>query len=59
MKFAFTCNLCKKEVKRGDHYSLMIFKKEDEVIANCDKQENDVCKQCIGKVLRKIESMRK
>ena len=59
MKFKFTCELCKKEVKRGDKFYIDLFQRDDDTSATGVDGADEVCKKCADKLERKIESMRK
>ena len=58
MKFKFTCELCKKEVKRGDHFNLDLWVQDDENSSTGEECVDDMCKQCANKIIKKIKSMR-
>lgn len=59
MNFKFDCGICKKEVKRGEKFRIEVDCYEDDAHLNGEISEDDVCKQCLIKIERKIESMRK
>jgi hypothetical protein len=59
MKFKFTCELCKKQVKRGRKFNLDVFEKDDEVTATGHECADAICKSCINKLTKKINSLRK
>ena len=59
MKFQFTCELCKKEVKRGRKFKLDMFEAEDQVISHGHECADAICTSCANKLSNKMISMRK
>jgi len=59
MKFKFTCELCKKEVKRGRRFNFDIFEAETNTTSNGHVCADDICTSCANKLTNKINSMRK
>ena len=59
MKFKFTCELCNKEVKRGDKFHVDLFQRDDETSSTGVDGADEMCKQCAGKLERKMDSIRK
>jgi len=59
MKFEFTCELCKKEVKRVDHFNLELWSKDDDSSSSGVEFVDDCCRQCSNKIIHKINKMRK
>tara|TARA_R110000782_G_scaffold117446_1_gene207845 strand:- start:23 stop:259 length:237 start_codon:yes stop_codon:yes gene_type:complete len=58
-KFKFTCGLCKKDVKRGDKFSVDMFESDDDTSSTGFECEDEICKQCATKIQNKINSLRK
>ena len=58
----FTCDLCKKEVKRGDKFRLEIdqYDTEDKMsdLSGYASEEN-ICRRCTARIMLKIRSLRK
>jgi len=59
MKFKFTCELCKKEVKRGRKFKVDIFESDDEITATGHECADEICLSCTSKLTNKINSLRK
>lgn len=59
MNFKFTCELCKKEVKRGEKFRFEADCYDSENSLTGEISEDGICKQCLMKIERKIDSMRK
>ena len=59
MKFKFTCELCQKEVKRGNQYAIDVFEKEDPISSSGVICLTEVCESCSDKIITEIESLRK
>lgn len=55
----FTCELCKKEVKRGNVFNVDIMEMLDETYGQGFACEDGICRACAVKIEKKIESLRK
>ena len=55
----FTCELCKKEVKRGNKFNVEIVEMLDESYGQGFGGEDGICRQCATKIENKIKSLRK
>lgn len=55
----FTCELCKKEVKRGSKFNVDITEMIDETYGQGFGGEDGICHQCAKKIEKKIYSLRK
>lgn len=59
MNFKFTCELCKKEVKRGKKFSVESTDWIDDSSGTGGFDVEDVCNSCHDRIDNKINSMRK
>ena len=59
MKFEFECELCKKQVKRGDKFEVELHQYETDCSLHGVECADDICFSCAGKIERKINSLRK
>ncbi len=59
MEVKFTCELCKKDVKRGNKFNVDITEMLDNSYGQGFGGEDGICQQCAKKIEKKIESLRK
>jgi hypothetical protein len=59
MKFAFTCELCKKDVKRGDKFHFDLWVNIDDIESDGVECVDSICKSCSDKIVNKIKSLTK
>ena len=59
MKFKFSCELCKKEVKQGEKFTLDIFEKETDITGGGVECIEAMCFSCKSKIVKKIDSLNK
>jgi hypothetical protein len=59
MNFKFTCELCKKEVKRGLKFRVEADQYDSESSLTGELYKDGICNSCMDKIKRKIESMTK
>jgi hypothetical protein len=59
MKFKFTCELCKKQVKCGRKFNFDIFEADDETTGTGHECADAICTSCANKLTKKINSLRK
>ncbi len=57
MNFKFTCELCKKEVKRGPKFRVEVDQYDGESTLTGEVYEDGICNSCTSKIKRKIDSM--
>ncbi len=55
----FTCELCKKEVKRGSRFSVDITEWDCKTSGTGYDGADKICLQCAKKIEKKLDSMRK
>lgn len=55
----FTCELCKKEVKRGSRFSIDVTEWDCETSGTGYDGADKICLQCAKKIEKKLDSMRK
>lgn len=58
MKFQFTCNICTKEVKRGDKFEIQTNQYETNCSLSGTVSEDNVCHSCHGKVSSHIDRLK-
>lgn len=56
MKFAFICDLCSKEVKRGDKFQVELSQWVDTSSLTGDHYEK-ICKTCADRLAKKINGL--
>lgn len=59
MRFESECELCKKQVKRGQKFNFDLFERDDDTMSSGVAGADEICTSCARKIERKIESMRK
>lgn len=59
MNFKFKCEICRKEVKRGNKFTIEIYRRDSEDTLACELDAEFVCKKCVTRVKNKIYSMTK
>lgn len=59
MNFKFTCELCRKEVKRGEKFRVEVDCYESDTELHGEFCTGDICKQCTIEIENKINLMRK
>lgn len=55
----FKCELCKKEVKRGNKFNVDITEMLDDHYGQGFGGEDNICRSCAVKIENKIKSLRK
>lgn len=55
----FTCGLCKKEVKRGNKFSIDLTEWTEETRGESYDGYDEICKCCAKKISKKLDSMSK
>ena len=59
MKFKFTCELCGKQVKRGDKFTVEIFKAEDECVGHGVESADPICNSCTKNIVNRLNYLRR
>lgn len=53
----FTCGLCKKEVKRGNKFSVDLTEWTEETRGEGYDGYDEICQSCAKKISKKLDSM--